>query len=216
MVDFQSRDTRRGSDSDDTEPEETAESDEENPAEGDDTSEQPTAEEQTDNQIDPDELSYAVVTVTDERPLSEDAQGDVVVDAIEGDGGVVATRELIQPSYDGVQSTLSTVADRGDVDVIVTIGGTGVEPGDVTINAVEPLFDKRLPGFGELFRQLAREEHGSAVVGTRTTAGIIDGVPVFAIPGTMDGALLAVDEIVLSEAGGLATDASQTGADTEQ
>jgi len=100
---------------------------------------------------------------------------------------------------------------RRDVGALVTVGGTGVEPDDVTVDALEPLFDKRLPGFGELFRILSHDHDGTAVVGTRATAGIIDAVPVFAVPGTVDGATRAVGEVVLPEAEGLADDARSNG-----
>jgi molybdenum cofactor biosynthesis protein B len=202
MVDFQSRDSRSSTDTDETEDTDDTSADEE-------TDETPatTEAEQSDGEFDPETLSYAVVTVSSDRSISEDTQGDVVVEAIEADGGAVTTRDLIQPAYDGVQSTVTRLTERDDVDVVVTIGATGVEPDDVTIEALEPLFDKQLPGFGELFRVLAHENEGSAVVATRTTAGIVAGVPVFAVPGTIDWALLATDEIILPEAGSLAADA---------
>lgn len=151
--------------------------------------------------------AYAVVTITNERSLSDDDQGDVVVEAIEGAGDRVLTRDLVQPGYDSVQSTVSTLAERGDIDVVVTVGGTGVEPNDVTAEALEPLFEKQLPGFGELFRLLAHETEGTAVVGTRATAGIMDQTPVFALPGTITGVKLGMDEIVVPEGQQLAADA---------
>jgi len=93
---------------------------------------------------------------------------------------------------------------RDDVDVVVTTGGTGVTPDDVTIEAVEPLFDKRLPGFGELFRTLSYDGIGTKVVGTRATAGIAEGVPVFCLPGSENAARLGTEEIVVAEASHLA------------
>jgi len=204
MVDFQSRDTDRGTDAAETDEEEPSDE----PASTDDSPDSQPATAEATEQLDLSELCYAVVTVAGDRSISEDAQGDVVVEAIEGDDGTVTTRDLIQPSYDGVQSTMTRLTDRDDVDVVVVIGGTGIEPDDVTVEAVEPLFSKQLPGFGELFRLLAHEEKGSAVVGTRTTAGVIDNAPVFAVPGTIDGALLATDEIILPEAPSLVADAN--------
>jgi molybdenum cofactor biosynthesis protein B len=204
MVDFQSRDTSRGTDSEETDEEEPP--DEPESAEESTDTQSPAAE--STEQIDLSDLCYAVVTVSDDRSISEDAQGDVVVEAIEAAGSSVTTRDLIQASFDGVQSTMSRLTERDDVDVVVVIGGTGVEPDDVTVEAVEPLFDKQLSGFGELFRLLAHDDKGSAVVGTRTTAGVIDNAPVFAVPGTIDGALLATDEIILSEASSLVRDAN--------
>jgi len=152
-------------------------------------------------------VAYAVVTITNERSLSDDDQGDAAVAAVEGAGDRVLTRDLVRSGYDNVQSTVSTLAERGDIDVVVTIGGTGVEPDDVTAEALRPLFEKQLPGFGELFRLLAHETEGTAVVGTRATAGILDQTPVFALPGTVAGVQLAMDEIVIPEGRQLAADA---------
>lgn len=206
MVDFQSRDTRGGADSDETVDDEADPPEESEPP--DEPADSPESADESADELDLSDLSYAVVTVTSDRTISEDAQGDVVVEAIEADGGTVTTRDLIQPSYDRVQSAIGRLTERSDVDVVVTIGGTGVEPDDVTIEALEPLFSKQLAGFGELFRLLAHEDNGSAVVGTRTTAGIVDAVPVFAVPGTIDGALLATDEIIIPETDSLVRDAN--------
>jgi molybdenum cofactor biosynthesis protein B len=158
-------------------------------------------------------VSYAVVTVSSSRTLAEDAGGDAVVAAVESAGGEVAVRELLDDDYDGVQGAVDRLAERGDVDAVVTTGGTGVTPDDVTVEAVEPLFDKRLPGFGELFRALSRESVGTRVVGTRATAGIVRvddaGVPVFCLPGSEDAARLGTAEIIAAEAGHLAGLASR-------
>lgn len=255
MVDFQSRDTSRGLDTDDDEEDEepdeekqeadelAAESDadaangtattteSESDRHGEEVADAPTGEDDGAAPTDtPDTATdtkasgtgggeatpaaeetataYAVVTVTADRSLSDDNQGDTVVDAVEGAGAGVVTRNLVQPDYDGIQSTLTTLAGRGDVDIVVAIGGTGVEPDDVTVDALDPLFEKRLPGFGELFRLLAHETEGTAVVGTRATAGIVEGTPVFAVPGTVEGARHAVEEIVLQEGPHLAADAA--------
>jgi molybdenum cofactor biosynthesis protein B len=86
------------------------------------------------------------------------------------------------------------------VDVVVTSGGTGVTPDDVTVEAVRPLVDKTLPGFGELFRRLSYEEIGTKVVGTRTFAGVIGDAVVFCLPGSENAARLGTEEIVLPEA----------------
>jgi molybdenum cofactor biosynthesis protein B len=86
----------------------------------------------------------------------------------------------------------------------VTTGGTGVTPDDVTVEAVQPLFDKRLTGFGELFRRRSEAEIGTRIVGTRAIAGIADSVPVFCLPGSQSAVELGMTEIILPEAGHLA------------
>jgi molybdenum cofactor biosynthesis protein B len=158
-------------------------------------------------------VGVAIVTVSTSRTLEDDPAGDAIAAAVEGDDEVV-TRELIPDEYDEVQGTVDALAGRDDVDCVVTTGGTGVTPDDVTIEAVRPLFSKELPGFGELFRARSREDIGTRVVATRATGGIADVVPVFCLPGSEDAARLGAD-IIVEEAGhlvGLAGRESNDGA----
>jgi molybdenum cofactor biosynthesis protein B len=199
MVDFQSRDTGHGYGDDDDDQDEAVQTDESVPE---------TESEETSG-FGPETLPFAVVTVENGGSVENDATGGAVVEAIERAGDAVSTRELISPSYDSVQSTINSLAGRKDVDAIVTLGGTGVSPEDVTVNAAKKLFDKRLPGFGELYRVLSHDVDGTAVVRTRTTAGIVEGVPVFCLPGDTAGARRGVEQIVLEEAEAIATEASE-------
>jgi molybdenum cofactor biosynthesis protein B len=145
------------------------------------------------------DLGVAVVTVSSSRSIESDPAGDALVEALTDAGHGLATRELVVDEFDRVQGAVDGLVGRDDVDVVVTTGGTGVTPDDVTVEAVEPLFEKRLPGFGELFRRRSYDEIGSRVVGTRATAGIADGVAVFCLPGSENAARLGV-EIVTAEA----------------
>jgi molybdenum cofactor biosynthesis protein B len=149
-------------------------------------------------------LGVAVVTVSSSRSLDDDPAGDAIQSALEAEGHEVVTRDLVGDSLDGVQGTVDHLVGREDVDVVVTTGGTGVTPDDVTVEAVRPLLEKRLPGFGELFRRLSYDEIGTKVVGTRAVAGVADGVPVFCLPGSENAATLGVEEIIVPEAGHLA------------
>ena len=134
----------------------------------------------------------------------EHPSGDLVVELFEDAGHDIAARELVSDDHDLIQGTVNDLVDREPVDVVVTTGGTGVTPDDVTPEAVEPLFDKPLPGFGELFRQLSYEEIGTMVVATRAIGGIVEDVPVFTLPGSTNAVQLGVEEIVLPEVGHLA------------
>lgn len=140
----------------------------------------------------------------DRRSSVDDPAGDAVVAAVEAAGHEVTVRRVVGDDYDRIQSTVDGLVERSDVDALVTTGGTGVTPDDVTVEAVEPLFSKRLPGFGELFRRRSAERVGTRVVGTRAAAGIAGQVPVFCLPGSEDAAELGVEEIVLPEAPHLA------------
>jgi molybdenum cofactor biosynthesis protein B len=153
-------------------------------------------------------LGAGIVTVSSSRTLDDDPAGDAIATAFEAEGHEVVTRELVPDDYDRVQATLRNVSRRGDVDVVVSTGGTGVTPDDVTVEAARPLFEKTLPGFGELFRRLSYDDIGTRVVGTRAVAGIADGTAVFCLPGSENAATLGATEIVVPEAGhltGLAT-----------
>lgn len=150
------------------------------------------------------ELAVAVVTITSSRQFDTDASGDVIAAELEDVGHSISVRELINDDFDTVQDTIVRLANREDTDCVVTTGGTGVTPDDVTVEAAEPLFEKRLPGFGELFRSLSREEIGTRVVATRATAGIADGVPVFCLPGSENAVQLGTREIIVEEAPHLA------------
>jgi molybdenum cofactor biosynthesis protein B len=151
-----------------------------------------------------DALGASVVTVTSSRTLDDDPAGDAIAAAFEAEGHEVVHRELVGDDFDGVQGVVSRLVDRADTDVVVTTGGTGVTPDDVTVEAVRPLFDKRLPGFGELFRDLSYDEIGTRVVGTRAVAGVVDGVPVFCLPGSENAASLGSEAIIVPEAPHLA------------
>lgn len=205
MVDFHERETRSGHDSLDDEElgEPDPEADDAPPAD-DHGHERHHDDAPHHHAHDLDTLGAAVVTISSTRSLDEDPSGDAIVEAFESESHEIAIRELVGDDLDGIQSRVDALVGRKDVDVVVTTGGTGVTPDDVTVEAVQPLFDKRLPGFGELFRRRSEAEIGTRIVGTRAIAGIADGVPVFCLPGSENAVELGTTEIVLPEAGHLA------------
>ncbi|PSQ21397.1 molybdenum cofactor biosynthesis protein B [Halobacteriales archaeon QS_9_67_15] len=144
-------------------------------------------------------LGVAVVTVSSTRTQKDDLSGDVIQALIEAADHEVVTREVIRDDLDGIQTTLLNLTGRDDVDVVVTTGGTGVTPDDVTVEGARPLFDRELPGFGELFRILSYEEIGTRAMVSRATAGMVDGVPVFCLPGSEAAARLGTEELVVEE-----------------
>ncbi|NIB99962.1 MogA/MoaB family molybdenum cofactor biosynthesis protein [Halobacterium sp. R2-5] len=200
MVDFQSRETRRD-DEPDEEPADDADGEPaKDEAHGD---EHEHADDHDHHHHDVDRVGLAILTVSTSRSLDDDPAGDAIAEAFEADGHEVVTRELVRDSYDRVQSGIDNLASRDDVDVVVTTGGTGVTPDDVTVDAAEPLFNKELPGFGELFRRRSYEEIGEKVVATRATAGVTDGVLVFCLPGSENAARLGSEQVVVPEIGHL-------------
>ena len=148
-------------------------------------------------------VSVAVLTVSSSRSLEDDASGDWLVEAFEDAGHEVAVRELVGDEFETVQATVDRLVRRGDTDAVITTGGTGVTPDDVTPEAVAPLFEKTLPGFGELFRRRSYEEVGTRTVGSRATAGIADGTVVCCLPGSENAVRLGAEAILLPELGHL-------------
>lgn len=201
MVDFQSRDRRtRGRDDED----DAADEDEETETTADESATDSGPNEATTDDETPassHSTGVAVVTVSDDRTVDSDPVGDAVVEAL--DGHELVTRELLGRNHDSVQGAVDALVGRGDVDAVVTAGGTGVGSKDVTIEAVHPLFEKALPGFGELFRRRYHESVGTDVIATRATAGIADGTPVFCLPGSVEAARLGTAEIVAEQVGRL-------------
>jgi len=195
MVDFQERDTRRGIDDRGDGGTEEPEDNGDGEGRGDDHADHHHGTDE--------ELGVAVLTVSSTRGAADDESGDAIAELCEGAGHEVATRELVEDDHDRIQKAVDTLTRRRDVDLVISTGGTGVTPDDVTPEAVEPLFEKPLPGFGELFRRRSEDDVGTRVVATRATAGIAGGVPVFCLPGSEDAVRLGTGEIVLEEAGHL-------------
>ncbi|PHQ38727.1 molybdenum cofactor biosynthesis protein [Halorubrum persicum] len=148
---------------------------------------------------DADTVSIALVTVSSSRSLDDDPSGEYLVSAFEEAGHEIAVRELVPDEYDSVQGAVDRLARRKDTDAVVTTGGTGVTPDDVTPEAVKGLFAKTLPGFGELFRRLSYEEVGTRTIGSRAIAGVVSATPVFCLPGSENAVRLGADEVILPE-----------------
>lgn len=144
-----------------------------------------------------DTVSFAVVTVSTSRTLGNDPGGDRLEELIEADGHEVAVRELVGDEANAIGATVEALVERSDVDAIVLTGGTGLSPEDVTVEAVRPLFDQAIPGFGELFRYLSYEDIGPRALLSRAFAGSTDGVAIFCLPGSKTGAAFGMEELIL-------------------
>ncbi len=155
-----------------------------------------------------DPLYVAVVTVSSSRDPDEDPGGDTAAELVADSGGRVTARELVRDDFAAIRGTVDRLATREDVDCIVTTGGTGMTMDDVTPAACEGLFEREIPGFGELFRYVSYEEIGHRAMASRATAGIVAGTPVFCLPGSSSAVRTGMSELILPEAphlAGLAT-----------
>jgi molybdopterin adenylyltransferase len=145
-------------------------------------------------------ICVGVITVATDRSLDTDAAGETIESRLEADGCEVAIREHVSADHDTVQTIVSRLIDRDDVELIVTSGATSIEPNDVTLDAVEPLLTKELTAFSELFTMLSYDAFGSHAVAARALGGVVEEVPVFCLPGNHDAVRLALDEIIVPEA----------------
>ncbi len=129
-------------------------------------------------------VKIAVLTVSDTRDLSTDTSGDVLQAKLEDAGHVLAGRALVRDDVDAIREQVLTWVEGGEVEVILTTGGTGLTGRDVTPDAVEPLFDKRMEGFAVVFHLVSYGTIGLSTLQSRATAGLIGGVFVFCLPGS--------------------------------
>ena len=152
---------------------------------------------------DSDRVSVGLVTVSSSRSPAEDEAGEAAAAAFSAAGHEVVERDLVPDEIDAIRATVTGLVGRTDAELIVTMGGTGVTPDDVTPEALAPLFDRQLPGFGEQFRARSVEDIGPRAITSRATAGLVEDVPVFATPGSTAAVELAVDSLIAPVAGHL-------------
>ena len=154
-------------------------------------------------------LRCVVITVSDTRTPETDTGGDLVARLLADAGHEVMEREIVKDEPEAIGAGLRQALERRGVGAVVLTGGTGVAPRDVTPESVEPLLERVVPGFGELFRMLSYEEIGSAALLSRALAGIARGVVVFVVPGSRGAVRLAMEKLILPEIGHLAAEAAK-------
>ena len=151
----------------------------------------------------PAQLRFAVLTFSDTRDLAADRGGDYLVQSLEGAGHRVALRSIHHDVATEIEAAVRSAAESTEVDLILTTGGTGIAPRDVTYTTLKSVLDSEIPGFGELFRWLSYAEIGAATILSRAIGGLLGGKVVLALPGSPKALRLAMEKIVLPEAGHL-------------
>jgi molybdenum cofactor biosynthesis protein B len=141
-------------------------------------------------------LKIAVLTVSDTRELADDKSGATLVDRIKKAGHAVAGRAIVPDDVDAIRARVkSWIADPA-IDVVITTGGTGFTGRDVTPEALEPLFEKRMEGFATLFLMVSHGKIGTSAIQTRATAGVAGATYIFCLPGSPGACKDAWDEIL--------------------
>ncbi len=156
----------------------------------------------------PKKLSFAIIVCSTSRYEQvkstgkvDDPSGDLIAKILKQNGHDVVYRTIVSDQEVLIKQSVKEALESSQADVVITCGGTGISPTDVTVETVKTLLDKELSGFGEALRRLSYEQIGSAAIITRALAGTSNGKAVFCIPGSPQAVSLALEKLILLEAG---------------
>ncbi len=144
-------------------------------------------------------VGIAVLTVSDTRSLSDDKSGSTLAGRIEAAGHRLVDREIVRDEVKAIQAHVNKWINDEKIDVIITTGGTGFTGRDVTPDAIEPLFDKHMDGWGEVFHRISYDKIGTSTIQSRTTAGLAGTTFIFCLPGSPGACKDAWDGILANQ-----------------
>ncbi len=144
-------------------------------------------------------VRIAVLTVSDSRGLAEDKSGQTLVDRLEAAGHTLADGQIVRDEIADIQKIVIQWLDDENVDVVISTGGTGVTGRDITPEAFDALYEKEIPGFGELFRMLSYQKIGTSTIQSRASAGVARGTYLIALPGSTGAVKDAWDDILVHQ-----------------
>jgi len=157
----------------------------------------------------PARVTCAIITVSDTRTVETDTSGAAIAGLLEAAGHRVALRALVPDDGDRVREAVVSALRDDQVQVVITTGGTGISRRDGTFEVVDALLEKRLDGFGELFRMLSYEQVGAAAILSRACAGLAGGRILVALPGSEAAVRLAMEKLLVPEIGHLVREATR-------
>jgi molybdenum cofactor biosynthesis protein B len=144
-------------------------------------------------------LKFAVLTVSDTRALADDTSGATLSERIKAAGHIVVERSIVPDDVEAIRARVKEWIAAPPVDVIITTGGTGFTGRDVTPDAVEPLFEKKMEAFAVLFLMVSFRKIGTSAIQTRATAGVANSTYIFCLPGSPGACKDAWDEILVHQ-----------------
>jgi molybdenum cofactor biosynthesis protein B len=150
-----------------------------------------------------------ILTISDTRTEATDDSGRAICDLLWAEGHQVTGRRIVRDEPDMVREAVAAQLAKDDVQVVITTGGTGITSRDTTYEAISGLLDKKLDGFGELFRMISYQEIGSAAMLSRAVGGLARGKVVLSLPGSEAAVRLAMTKLILPELGHLVREASR-------
>ena len=154
-------------------------------------------------------IRVGILTVSDTRSVEDDESGALIRDLALGAGHTVVEHRVLPDDADAVRSLLLGWAGDGRFEALLVCGGTGISGRDTTFEAISAILDRRLDGFGELFRALSFQQIGSAAMLSRAVGGIVAGRPIFSMPGSPSAVRLAMEKLILPELGHVVSEASR-------
>jgi molybdopterin adenylyltransferase len=144
-------------------------------------------------------LKIAVLTISDTRDLADDKSGATLVERIAKAGHAVADRAIVTDDVEQIRARVKAWIADPAIDVVITTGGTGFTGRDVTPEALEPLFEKRMDGFATLFLMVSHAKIGTSAIQTRATAGVAGATYIFCLPGSPGACRDAWDDILVHQ-----------------
>lgn len=147
----------------------------------------------------PEQVRVAVLTISDTRTQDTDTGGDTVEELMRDAGHEIVERDIVRDEASSIRTRLVNLLARPDVDAVVTTGGTGISARDTTYEVVDRMLEKKLDGFGEIFRMLSYEEIGAAAVLSRAVAGAVGTKFIACLPGSRNAVRLAVERLLVPE-----------------
>lgn len=147
----------------------------------------------------PPRVRCAVITLSDTRSEADDRSGALIREALTGAGHEVGLYRVVKDEPAQLRAAIDAAADSGNIRIVLTNGGTGITRRDTTYETLNALFEKRLDGFGEIFRMLSFHEIGAAAMLSRAVAGTYRGMIVLSMPGSTNAVRLAMEKLILPE-----------------
>ena len=141
-------------------------------------------------------VGIAVLTVSDTRSQADDKSGDTLVGRIEEAGHRLVARAIVKDDRQAIRDQVETWTKQSEIDVVITTGGTGFTGRDVTPEALEPLFEKRMDGFSEVFHRISYDKIGTSTIQSRATGGVANATFIFVLPGSPGACKDAWDGII--------------------
>lgn len=144
-------------------------------------------------------VRIAVLTISNTRTLESDVSGQTLADRVAASGHNLSARKIVKDDIRAIRHVVRDWTNRDDIDVIISTGGTGLTGHDVTIEAMRPLFEKEIEGFGTLFHMISFPKIGTSTIQSRATAGVMKGKYIFCLPGSPGACRDGWDQILKAQ-----------------